>query len=112
MRRFPKDINRRLLIDYYLSIKLSRNRQPSIEFITNSPQQMNSYDCGVYVLLSINFLVKNLANLEISSQKGDGKVWADLLGAMKVEVTEATAAEYRANIHSEIRSINLHKMVT
>ena len=70
---------------------------------------MNSYDCGVYVLLSIYFLVKNLANLEISSEKGDGKVWADLLRAMKVEVTEATAEEYRKNTYSEIRNINMHK---
>ena len=53
--------------------------------------------------------MKNLANLEISSEKGDGKVWADLLRAMKVEVTEATAEEYRKNTYSEIRNINMHK---
>lgn len=68
---------------------------------------MNSYDCGVYVLLSINFLLKNLANLEITSQKGGGKVWEDLLDAMKIEVTEATAGGYRKKTYLGIRSMKM-----
>ena len=81
-----------------------RTDRPEIKFITECPQQNNSYDCGIYLLLFANFLAVNLLTKAAMREGFDDTAWNDIIARLDVSVTEEHATSFRKRIYTEITS--------
>lgn len=73
-----------------------RDDRPQIMTATKCPQQANNSDCGVYLLLLANYLVRNL------SSETD---WLEDLPDINVFVNPLSADLFRANKYTELSTM-------
>lgn len=81
-----------------------RTDRPEIKFITECPQQNNSYDCGIYLLLFANFLAVTLLTKDAMTEGFDDTAWNDIIARLDVSVTEEHATSFRKRVYMEITS--------
>ena len=87
-----------------MSISHCRIDRPKIKSFADCPQQNNSYDCGIYLLLFANFLAVNLPINDATGEGSDGCAWDDIISRMNVFITEEQATSFREMMYTEILS--------
>ena len=87
-----------------ISLSYCRIDRPKVKSFADCPQQNNSYDCGIYLLLFANFLAVNLPINDAIGESIEGCAWDDIISRMNVSITEEQATSLREMIYTEIIS--------
>lgn len=87
-----------------ISISHCRIDRPKIKSFADCPQQNNSFDCGIYLLLFANFLAVNLPINDAIGVSFDDCAWDDIISRMNVSITEEQATSFREIMYTEILS--------
>ena len=72
--------------------------------VTDCPQQNNSFDCGIYLLLFANFLAVNPPVKDATAEGFNDIAWDEVITRLNVSISEEEATLFRERMYREIAS--------